>query len=154
MLLFWAISAILFARLLSLVVIMFGTSPLQGVSLGAFGWEIGTWLCDCHPENLNWSSAAKFMPIAVPLNWRGVAWGQSVHYLGVWLLKGDSGAVDEWGVSEQVGGGGGEPVAAGVLVVQNSREADVHCVLQCLQLRLLFQATEANRYESLTIHPW
>lgn len=43
----------------------------------------------------------------------------SLPYLGVWLLKGDSGAVDERRVSEQVGGGGGESVSAAGLVVQD-----------------------------------
>lgn len=55
----------------------------------------------------------------------------------MWLLKGDSGAVDERRVSEQVGGGGGESVRAAGLVVQDGREADVNRVLQRLQLRLL-----------------
>lgn len=58
-------------------------------------------------------------------------------YLGVWLLKGDSGAVDERRVSEQVGRGAGKSVTAAGLVVQDSGEADVNRVLQRLQLGLL-----------------
>lgn len=60
-----------------------------------------------------------------------------LNYLGMWLLKGDSGAVDEWWVSEQMGGGCGKSVTAAGLVLQDGWEADVNCVLQRLQLRLL-----------------
>ena len=60
-----------------------------------------------------------------------------LNYLGMWLLKGDSGAVDERWVSEQMGGGGGKSVTTAGLVMQDSWEADVNCVLQCLQLRVL-----------------
>ena len=54
------------------------------------------------------------------------------------LLVGDSGAVDERRVSEQLGRAGRETMAAAVvLVLQNGREADVDRVLKGLELRLL-----------------
>lgn len=58
-------------------------------------------------------------------------------YLGMRLLEGDPGAVEEWGVSEEVGGGSREAVGTARLIVQDSRETDVNGVLQGLQLRLL-----------------
>lgn len=85
----------------------------------------------------------------------GQTWNQMevsgiLNYLGMWLLKGDSGAVDEWWVSEQVGGGGGKSVTAAGLVVQDSWEADVNCVLQRLQLRLLSpnKITHTSRFQN------
>lgn len=85
-----------------------------------------------------------------PLNHRKLR--RTVNYLGMWLLKGDSGAIDEWWVSEQVGGGGGESVTAAGLVVQDSWEADVNCVLQRLQLRLL-SPKQSHTYKNISFSP-
>ena len=68
-------------------------------------------------------------------------WCRRRGYLGVWLLEGDSGVVDERRVAEQLSGGSGVPVtaAAAMLVEQDGREADVDRVFQGLELRLLTQ---------------
>lgn len=60
-----------------------------------------------------------------------------VLYLCMWLLKSDSGAVDQWSVPKQVSGRRGESVAVGCLAVQNRGEAEVDRVLQGFELRLL-----------------
>ena len=77
-----------------------------------------------------------------------------MRYLGVGLLVGDSGAVDERRVSEQLGRTGRETMAAAVvLVLQDGREADMDRVLKSLELRLLVGRTRRSTQESpLHIH--
>lgn len=61
----------------------------------------------------------------------------NVLYLCMWLLKSDSGAVDQWSVPKQVSGCSRESVSICCLAVQNRGEAEMHCVLQGFELRLL-----------------